>query len=79
MRIGTSSGKILGTSITCFGTSMSTSKNYVGQLFHHLRRRINEKRHQRDCIDNLLHGAPHIQLLRRVAILSGRDPPGSSS
>ena len=53
----------------------------VWQLFHHPRHRIVEKRHQRDCVDNLLHGAPQIPFLRpgREAILSGRDPLGSSS
>ena len=36
----------------------------VRQLFHHLRHRVVEKRHQRDCVDDLLHGAPQIPLLR---------------
>ena len=38
-------------------------RRHFHQLFHHLRHRIVEKRHQRDCVDNLLNGAPQIQLL----------------
>ena len=31
---------------------------HVLQLFHRLRHRIVEKRHHRDCVDDLFHGAP---------------------
>ena len=36
----------------------------VLQLFHHLRRKIVKKQHRRDCIDDLLHGAPQIPAAR---------------
>ena len=66
VRIGTSSGKILGTSITCSGSGMSVSKKMhdVRKLFHYLRRRIVESRQRRDSIDDLQHGAPQNPLLR---------------
>ena len=65
VRMGTSSSKILGTSITCTITRERVEEMHdVRQLFHHLRRRIVENRHRRDSIDNLLHGAlqnPHLR------------------
>ena len=36
----------------------------VWQLFHRLRHRIVEKRHQRDCVDDLSHGAPLYPFMR---------------
>ena len=64
-RIGTSSDKILGTSITCSGSGKGRVKKMceIQQLSHHLRHRIIESR-QRDRIDDLLHGAPLCKLLR---------------
>ena len=47
------------------------SAHDVLQLVHHLRRRIVEKRQRRDRINNLLHGAPQIPLLRPG---KGSDP-----
>ena len=44
---------------------------HVWQLFHRLRRRIIEKKQQRDGIDNLLHSAPQNPLLRPG---QGRNP-----
>ena len=48
----------------------------VRQLFHHLRHRVVEKRHQRNSVDDLLHGAPQNPLLRSG---QGNDPvrPGA--
>ena len=43
----------------------------VRQLFHHLRHRIVEKRHQRDCVDDLFHGAPLYPCMRTG---QGSDP-----
>ena len=65
-RTGKSSGKILGTSITCSGSGMSASKELqdIRKLFHHLRRRIVESQQRRDRIDNLLQGTPLCPLLR---------------
>ena len=44
---------------------------HVLQLFHRLRHRIVEKRHQRDCVDDLFHGAPLYPCLRTG---QGSDP-----
>ena len=54
--------EILGTSITCSGLGRSVSKDRMMSCncIHHLRRKIVEKRHWKDCIDNL----PQIPLLR---------------
>ena len=77
VRIGISSCKILGTSITFSGTGRRVEKAHdVLQLVDHLRRRIVEKRHRRDCIDSLLLGAPQILLLRPDASEAVRPRPG---
>ena len=73
VRRGTSTGKILGTSIACSGSGEKARKKWrvSGNCSTHLRRRIIESRKQRDRIDDLLHGAPLCPLLRSR---HGRQP-----
>ena len=48
---------------------------HVLQLFHRLRQRIIEQRHQRDCVDNRLHGALQNLCLRASHLRQRRWPP----